>query len=293
MPAIPGPRRRRAGRAAPHSPAWTHLRAPHRVRRRRRLGRPPWALARRRDVRARERAGAPGRPSRLTRRLHPFPLPMSDIQAHPAAGLAAHDPKELRVTRLRALRGPNYWRLAPVIACDVALGALEDVPTRGSPASTTGCWSPPDAARAPVQPRHGGRLRRAAGGGDAAAARAGARLARAADARRQRRELRPRRAVGRRRGVVGDRRLRGGGRRRREHARGGAARPRVHRRRGVRRRRAGPRPAANCTRPCGSARPPAPSSRRRGGAASPCAGSTTARSCSSGSGATCAASRRR
>lgn len=34
---------------------------------------------------------------------------------------------ELRVTRLRALRGPNYWRLAPVIACDVSLGALEQV----------------------------------------------------------------------------------------------------------------------------------------------------------------------
>ena len=37
------------------------------------------------------------------------------------------DPNELRVTRLRALRGPNYWRLAPVIACDVRLGALESV----------------------------------------------------------------------------------------------------------------------------------------------------------------------
>lgn len=36
----------------------------------------------------------------------------------------AHD---LRVTRIRALRGPNYWRLAPVIACDVTLGTLEDV----------------------------------------------------------------------------------------------------------------------------------------------------------------------
>ena len=32
---------------------------------------------------------------------------------------------ELRVTRVRPLRGPNYWRLAPVIACDVRLGALE------------------------------------------------------------------------------------------------------------------------------------------------------------------------
>ncbi|HEU4641028.1 MAG TPA: cyanophycin synthetase [Gemmatimonadaceae bacterium] len=36
-------------------------------------------------------------------------------------------PDDLRITRLRALRGPNYWRLAPVIACDVRLGALEDL----------------------------------------------------------------------------------------------------------------------------------------------------------------------
>ena len=32
---------------------------------------------------------------------------------------------EFRVSRVRALRGPNYWRLAPVIACDVAVGGLE------------------------------------------------------------------------------------------------------------------------------------------------------------------------
>ncbi len=35
------------------------------------------------------------------------------------------DPRDLRVTRIRALRGPNYWRLAPVIACDIAMGPLE------------------------------------------------------------------------------------------------------------------------------------------------------------------------
>src|SRR4051794_22042222 len=58
---------------------------------------------------------------------------MSEIQAHPAAGLAGHDPEELRVARLRALRGPNFWRLAPVIACDLTLGALEDVPTTDLP----------------------------------------------------------------------------------------------------------------------------------------------------------------
>src|SRR4051812_10000529 len=34
---------------------------------------------------------------------------------------------QFSVSRLRALRGPNYWRLAPVIACDVRLGALESV----------------------------------------------------------------------------------------------------------------------------------------------------------------------
>jgi cyanophycin synthetase len=33
----------------------------------------------------------------------------------------------LRVTRIRALRGPNYWRLAPVIACDVRLDELEEL----------------------------------------------------------------------------------------------------------------------------------------------------------------------
>ena len=35
------------------------------------------------------------------------------------------DANDLRVTRVRPLRGPNYWRLAPVIACDVRLGSLE------------------------------------------------------------------------------------------------------------------------------------------------------------------------
>jgi cyanophycin synthetase len=37
------------------------------------------------------------------------------------------DPGELRVSRLRAVRGPNFWRLAPVIACDLVVGALEEV----------------------------------------------------------------------------------------------------------------------------------------------------------------------
>jgi cyanophycin synthetase len=34
-----------------------------------------------------------------------------------------------QVTRIRALRGPNYWRLAPVIACDVRVGQLERITT--------------------------------------------------------------------------------------------------------------------------------------------------------------------
>lgn len=37
------------------------------------------------------------------------------------------DAAELRAARVRAIRGPNYWRLAPVIACDVTLGALEGI----------------------------------------------------------------------------------------------------------------------------------------------------------------------
>jgi len=44
-----------------------------------------------------------------------------------------HDPGDLRVTRLRAVRGPNFWRLAPVIACDLTLGPLENVPSTAIP----------------------------------------------------------------------------------------------------------------------------------------------------------------
>ena len=39
------------------------------------------------------------------------------------------DPAQLEITRLRALRGPNYWRLAPVVVCDVHLGTLESITT--------------------------------------------------------------------------------------------------------------------------------------------------------------------
>jgi cyanophycin synthetase len=43
------------------------------------------------------------------------------------------DPGELRITRLRALRGPNYWRLAPVIACDLSPGRLDSLTSAAIP----------------------------------------------------------------------------------------------------------------------------------------------------------------
>jgi cyanophycin synthetase len=43
--------------------------------------------------------------------------------------VAPIDVRDFAVTRIRALRGPNFWRLAPVIACDVRLGTLENVST--------------------------------------------------------------------------------------------------------------------------------------------------------------------
>jgi cyanophycin synthetase len=58
---------------------------------------------------------------------------MSETHQQSAAGLAGLDPESLRISRLRALRGPNFWRLAPVIACDVTLGPLEDVPSTQIP----------------------------------------------------------------------------------------------------------------------------------------------------------------
>jgi cyanophycin synthetase len=56
--------------------------------------------------------------------------------------LAEHEPAEpsfaarardLDVTRVRALPGPNHWRLAAVIACDVTLGSLEGVQSADIP----------------------------------------------------------------------------------------------------------------------------------------------------------------
>src|SRR3712207_6594570 len=43
------------------------------------------------------------------------------------------DPAQLEITRLRPLRGPNYWRLAPVVVCDVRLGGLETISTADVP----------------------------------------------------------------------------------------------------------------------------------------------------------------
>jgi cyanophycin synthetase len=57
---------------------------------------------------------------------------MTTVDPTPAES-STLDSYELRVTRIRALRGPNYWRLAPVIACDVRLGKLDDVPSNRIP----------------------------------------------------------------------------------------------------------------------------------------------------------------
>src|SRR5438270_344051 len=54
---------------------------------------------------------------------------MQTLPDHGSHTDTLHDTHKLRVTRVRALRGPNYWRLAPVVACDLALGALDHVTT--------------------------------------------------------------------------------------------------------------------------------------------------------------------
>jgi cyanophycin synthetase len=58
---------------------------------------------------------------------------MNQVIRDPLSSGVRRDPDDLRVTRLRAVRGPNFWRLAPVIACDVTLGSLEDVPSTEIP----------------------------------------------------------------------------------------------------------------------------------------------------------------
>jgi cyanophycin synthetase len=47
--------------------------------------------------------------------------------------LSSDDAEQLRISRLRAVRGPNFWRLAPVIACDLTLGALEELSSADLP----------------------------------------------------------------------------------------------------------------------------------------------------------------
>lgn len=58
---------------------------------------------------------------------------MDTPETLPAALAPAIDPDALQVTRIRALPGPNFWRLAPVIACDVSLGSLEEVSSADVP----------------------------------------------------------------------------------------------------------------------------------------------------------------
>src|SRR5215212_2638051 len=61
---------------------------------------------------------------------------MTTAESMPWTEDAANDANELRVTRIRPLRGPNYWRLAPVIASDVQLGSLEAVTSADIPQFT-------------------------------------------------------------------------------------------------------------------------------------------------------------
>ncbi|HUQ18489.1 MAG TPA: cyanophycin synthetase [Gemmatimonadaceae bacterium] len=59
---------------------------------------------------------------------------MTTVAAVPETNAKSRfDPEDLRITRIRALRGPNYWRLAPVIAGDVRQGPLETVSTADIP----------------------------------------------------------------------------------------------------------------------------------------------------------------
>jgi len=41
--------------------------------------------------------------------------------------VALANASDLIISRVRALRGPNYWRLAPIVACDLKLGSLEEL----------------------------------------------------------------------------------------------------------------------------------------------------------------------
>jgi len=52
---------------------------------------------------------------------------VTDPPVSPDAVAMADD---LRISRLRAVRGPNFWRLTPVIACDLTLGRLAAADSR-------------------------------------------------------------------------------------------------------------------------------------------------------------------
>ena len=64
----------------------------------------------------------------------PF-APSSDAAASHALLLDVAN--ALTVANIRAMRGPNYWRLAPVIACDVRLGPFDIAPTTAFPGFMT------------------------------------------------------------------------------------------------------------------------------------------------------------
>jgi cyanophycin synthetase len=58
---------------------------------------------------------------------------MTQTLSEPVAATDGPDADALRISRLRPLRGPNFWRLAPVIACDLTVGELEEVPSTALP----------------------------------------------------------------------------------------------------------------------------------------------------------------
>jgi hypothetical protein len=230
----------------------------------------------------------------------PVPLAASepDVSAVDAPVPSPFDASALEVTRLRALPGPNYWRLAPVIACDVRLGALEGVTSAELPGFTDRLLGAmPTLAEHPCSVgRPGGFVERLGRGthlphilehvalefqsiagtpvhfGRVVAS--GDESVRWVIVEYEEED-------------VGLEAMREAAELVRACLAGGDAYA------ALRRRRRSPPGSSGCTNACASARPPPRSSRRRGGAASPCGASTRARSCSSGSGATCGASRPR
>jgi cyanophycin synthetase len=73
-----------------------------------------------------------------------------------ASAIPTLDPSQLIITRLGALRGPNYWRLSPVIACDLRLGSLEDVEPGAVPGCLDGLFEALPGLRARVCTRPSG-----------------------------------------------------------------------------------------------------------------------------------------